>query len=54
MLAFLCLALSGILLGGAWSLHRQRQPTGRVVVTALLGVFALAAAVLRLVGEQQG
>jgi hypothetical protein len=54
VLSLACLLLSGILLGGAWSLHRQHQPAGRVVVTALLGLLALAAAVLRLVGEQQG
>ncbi|MBQ1073031.1 hypothetical protein KBX06_07635 [Micromonospora sp. C31] len=46
VLPSLLLILAGVLVGGAWSLHRQAAPRGAVVVTALLAVLATAAGVL--------
>jgi len=42
-------ALSGVLLGGAWSLRRQGASTGAVALLGVLAVLAAAAAALRLV-----
>lgn len=49
VLPSLLLILAGILVGGAWSLHRQGAPRGVVVVTALLAVLATAGGVLWLI-----
>ncbi|MCX4388490.1 hypothetical protein OG777_16330 [Micromonospora peucetia] len=46
VLPSLLLILAGVLVGGAWSLHKQGAPRGAVVVTALLAVLATVAAVL--------
>ncbi|MEH0972931.1 hypothetical protein V6U77_17565 [Micromonospora sp. CPCC 205546] len=46
VLPSLLLILAGVLVGGAWSLHRQGAPRGAVVVTALLAVMATVAGVL--------
>ncbi|MGK5520101.1 hypothetical protein ACSNN9_12170 [Micromonospora sp. URMC 107] len=46
VLPSLLLILAGVLVGGAWSLHRQGAPRGAVVVTALLAALATAAGVL--------
>ncbi|MFG1777336.1 hypothetical protein ACGFIR_23270 [Micromonospora sp. NPDC049051] len=42
----LVLILAGVLVGGAWSLHRQGAPRGAVIVTALLAVLATVAGAL--------
>ncbi|MDG4805288.1 hypothetical protein O7634_00765 [Micromonospora sp. WMMD1120] len=42
----LLLILAGVLVGGAWSLHRQGAPKGAVIITALLAVLATAGGVL--------
>ncbi|MEV4121085.1 hypothetical protein [Micromonospora sp. NPDC049645] len=42
----LLLILAGVLVGGAWSLHRQGAPKGAVVLTALLAVLATVGGVL--------
>ncbi|MEU4334165.1 hypothetical protein AB0F59_06010 [Micromonospora lupini] len=47
----LLLILAGVLVGGAWSLHRQGAPKGAVLITALLALLATAAGVLRLIPE---
>ncbi|MET8366258.1 hypothetical protein ABZU53_22115 [Micromonospora sp. NPDC005194] len=47
----LLLILAGVLVGGAWSLHRQGAPRGAVVITGLLALLATAAGVLRLIPE---
>ncbi|MCF0095747.1 MULTISPECIES: hypothetical protein [unclassified Micromonospora] len=47
----LLLILAGVLVGGAWSLHRQGAPRAAVVITALLALLATAAGVLRLIPE---
>ncbi|MET8279158.1 hypothetical protein [Micromonospora sp. NPDC005174] len=49
LLPTLLLILAGVLVGGAWSLHRQGAPRGAVVVTGLLALLATAAGVLRLI-----
>ncbi|MGC4788942.1 hypothetical protein ACLQ22_14050 [Micromonospora sp. DT178] len=46
VLPSLLLILAGVLVGGAWSLHRQGAPRGAVVVTALLAGLATVAGVL--------
>ncbi|MEU9508148.1 hypothetical protein AB0D32_17940 [Micromonospora sp. NPDC048170] len=46
VLPSLLLILAGVLVGGAWSLHKQGAPRGAVIVTALLAVLATAAGVL--------
>jgi hypothetical protein len=46
------LALAGVLLGGAWSLHRQGAARGTVALLALLAVVALAGGVLWLIPGQ--
>ncbi|MER7419258.1 hypothetical protein ABT346_21170 [Micromonospora peucetia] len=46
VLPSLLLILAGVLVGGAWSLHKQGAPRGAVVVTALLAALATVAAVL--------
>jgi hypothetical protein len=43
------MALAGVLVGGAWSMHRQGAARGAVVVLALLAVVAFAGGVLWLV-----
>ncbi|MFC4020268.1 hypothetical protein ACFOW4_20310 [Micromonospora sp. GCM10011542] len=48
----LVLILAGVLVGGAWSLHRQGAPRGAVLVTALLAVLATVAGVLWLIPGQ--
>lgn len=40
------MGLAGVLLGGAWSLHRQDAPRGNVVVMLVLALLALAGGVL--------
>ncbi|WP_199562034.1 hypothetical protein [Micromonospora deserti] len=49
VLPMLLLILAGVLVGGAWSLHRQGAPRGAVVVTALLAALATAGGVLWLI-----
>lgn len=38
------LALGGILLGGAWSLHRQKAPMLVRIICVILGALAIIAA----------
>lgn len=40
----LLLALGGILLGGVWSLHRQKAPVWVRIAFAILAVLAIIAA----------
>lgn len=40
----LLLALGGILLGGAWSLHRQQAPVWVRIAFVILAVMAIIAA----------
>lgn len=40
----LLLALGGILLGGAWSLHRQQAPIWFRIVALILAALAIIAA----------
>jgi hypothetical protein len=54
LLILVCLAVAGVMFGGAWSLHTQGQPRSRIVVVALIGLLALAGGVLRLVPAMQG
>ena len=42
----LLLILAGVLVGGAWSLHRQGAARGAVVVTGLLAVLATVGGLL--------
>ncbi|TWJ20481.1 hypothetical protein [Micromonospora endolithica] len=42
----LLLILAGVLVGGAWSLHRQGAPRGAVVVTGLLAALATVGGLL--------
>jgi hypothetical protein len=51
VLPTLLLLLAGVLVGGAWSLHRQGAPRGAVLITALLAVLATAGGVLWLLPE---
>ncbi|MFG1917756.1 hypothetical protein [Micromonospora sp. NPDC048898] len=46
VLPTLLLILAGVLVGGAWSLHRQGAARGAVFVTALLAVLATVGGVL--------
>ncbi|MDT0529509.1 hypothetical protein RM555_10970 [Micromonospora sp. DSM 115977] len=46
VLPTLLLILAGVLVGGAWSLHKQGAPRGAVVVTALLAALATVGGVL--------
>ncbi|WP_165949663.1 hypothetical protein [Micromonospora sp. KC207] len=46
VLPTLLLILAGLLVGGAFSLHRQGASRGAVVVTALLALLATAGGVL--------
>ncbi|HET8682257.1 MAG TPA: hypothetical protein VFB84_10965 [Micromonosporaceae bacterium] len=39
-------ALAGVMIGGAWSLHRQGAARGSVLLVGLLGLLALAGGVL--------
>ena len=48
VLPILLVALAGLLLGGAISMHRQGASRGVVAVLAVLSALAAAAAVLRL------
>jgi hypothetical protein len=48
VLPILLLGLGGVLVGGAWSLHRQGAGRGVVAVVALLALLATAGGVLRL------
>ena len=42
------LALGGILLGGAWSLHRQKAPVWTRIAFVILAAMAIIAAFLTL------
>lgn len=42
----LLLALGGILVGGAWSLHRQQAPIWVRIIFLILGAMAILAAFL--------
>ncbi|MFY1595185.1 hypothetical protein [Micromonospora sp. WMMD737] len=46
VLPTLLLILAGVLVGGAWSLHKQGAPRAAVVVTALLAALATVGGVL--------
>ncbi|RLK12345.1 hypothetical protein DER29_5623 [Micromonospora sp. M71_S20] len=46
VLPTLLLILAGVLVGGAWSLHKQGAPRGAVVLTALLAALATVGGVL--------
>ncbi|MFX0594640.1 hypothetical protein [Melissospora conviva] len=46
ILAVLLLVLGGMLVGGAFSLHRQGAARGTVVVVAVLAVLATAGGIL--------
>ncbi|WP_434740992.1 hypothetical protein [Micromonospora sp. SH-82] len=48
VLPMLLLALGGVLVGGAWSLHRQGAPRSGVVIAGVLAVLATAGGVLYL------
>ncbi len=50
MLPVVLVAGGGVLLGGAWSLRSQGAGKTALIV-ALLGVLALAAGILYLIGE---
>lgn len=39
-------ALAGVMIGGAWSLHRQGAARGTVLLVAALGLVALAGGIL--------
>jgi hypothetical protein len=43
------MALAGVLVGGAWSSHRQGAARGSVVLLALLAVLAFAGGILWLI-----
>jgi hypothetical protein len=45
------MALAGVLVGGAWSVHRQGAGRGPVVVLGALAAVSLAAGVLWLLPE---
>lgn len=42
----LLLILGGVLVGGAWSLHKQDSPRAAVVVTGLLAALATVGGLL--------
>ncbi|GAB3142190.1 hypothetical protein GCM10027290_16110 [Micromonospora sonneratiae] len=48
-LPILLLALAGVLVGGAWSMHRQGASVKAIVLVVLLAVLAAASGVLRLI-----
>ncbi|MER7168371.1 hypothetical protein ABT336_20180 [Micromonospora sp. NPDC000207] len=48
VLPMLLLALGGVLVGGAWSLHRQGAPRSAVVIAGVLAVLATVGGVLYL------
>jgi hypothetical protein len=48
VLPILLIALAGLMLGGAISMHRQGAPRGVVGILAVLAALAAAAGVLRL------
>lgn len=48
ILAYVMLAVGGILLGGAWSFRQQRQPAWTVIVLAALGALSVAVALWRI------
>jgi hypothetical protein len=48
VLPIVLFALAGVLIGGAWSLHRQGASRATLFVMAALGFLALAAGALRL------
>ncbi|MCM0676636.1 hypothetical protein NCC78_18375 [Micromonospora phytophila] len=54
VLPTLLLILAGVLVGGAWSLHRQGAPKGAVAITALLAVLATVGGVLWLLPGESG
>jgi membrane protein DedA with SNARE-associated domain len=43
------MALAGVLVGGAWSLHKQGAARGAVVMVAVLALVALAGGILWLI-----
>lgn len=46
VLPVLLLALSGVLVGGSWSMHRQGAGRGSVVFVGLLALLAAAGGIL--------
>lgn len=46
LLPLLLFGLSGVLVGGAWSLHRQRAGAVAVTVAGVLAALALAGGLL--------
>ena len=40
--AFLVIALGGVLIGGAWSLFRQKRPWWTIALLLILGVVSVA------------
>lgn len=49
--AFILLVVGGMLLGGAWSFHRQHKPLWSVILLGLLGAVSVGLALWRI---QQG
>ncbi|MBE1492333.1 hypothetical protein [Plantactinospora soyae] len=49
VLPVLLFALGGVLIGGAWSLHRQGAPRGALLIVGALALLATAGGVLYLV-----
>ncbi|MCS6711118.1 hypothetical protein JSY14_03475 [Brachybacterium sp. EF45031] len=47
-LAFVMLALGGILLGGAWSFHTHRKPLWSVIVLAVAALACIVVALWRI------
>ncbi|GIG90008.1 hypothetical protein [Plantactinospora endophytica] len=47
-------ALGGVLIGGAWSLHRQGAPRRALVIVGVLAVLATAGGLLWLVPGEGG
>ncbi|MBF9133579.1 hypothetical protein I0C86_32275 [Plantactinospora sp. S1510] len=47
-------ALGGVLIGGAWSLHRQGAPRGALWIVGALAVLATAGGVLWLLPGEGG
>jgi hypothetical protein len=43
------MGLAGVLVGGAWSLHRQGAARANVIVVAVLAAVALAGGILWLI-----
>jgi hypothetical protein len=48
------MGLAGVLLGGAWSLHRQGAARGSVATLGVLAVVALAGGILWLLPGDSG